>query len=62
MFLGYDSKNCQYYFFLYESDKIFVCWKDTFLDDQKEMNWGYYGIEDLTNLMDTLCVKGVREN
>lgn len=33
MFLGYDSKNSQYYFFLFEPDKIFVCMRHSFIDE-----------------------------
>ena len=39
MFLGNDYKNCEYYYFLYESDKIFVFFKESLLDD--DMKWGY---------------------
>lgn len=61
IFLGLDFKHCQYYFFLYEPDKIFVCYKDTLLDEDKDMKWGYYDIEDAKLLLTTLCDKGIRE-
>ncbi|CAD8132939.1 unnamed protein product [Paramecium octaurelia] len=61
VFLGYDNKNSQYYFFLWESDKIFVCMRHSIIDDEISQ-WGYYDLTDINVLMEILCQKGVREN
>ncbi|CAD8043168.1 unnamed protein product [Paramecium primaurelia] len=61
VFLGYDNKNSQYYFFLWESDKIFVCMKHSIIDDEVSQ-WGYYDITDINILMEVFCQKGVKEN
>ncbi|CAD8044633.1 unnamed protein product [Paramecium primaurelia] len=61
VFLGYDNKNSQYYFFLWETDKIFVCQKHSIIDDEISQ-WGYYDLIDVNVLMEILCQKGVREN
>ncbi|CAK75097.1 unnamed protein product (macronuclear) [Paramecium tetraurelia] len=61
VFLGYDNKNSQYYFFLWESDKIFVCMRHSVIDDDISQ-WGFYDLTDINALMEILCQKGVREN
>lgn len=42
LFLGFDAKKSEYHFFLHESNKIFICYKDTVLDEDAEEKWGYY--------------------
>ncbi|CAK85337.1 unnamed protein product (macronuclear) [Paramecium tetraurelia] len=61
VFLGYDSRNSSYYFFLWESDKIFACMRNSIIDDEVSQ-WGYYDLKDVNVLMEVLCQKGVKEN
>lgn len=59
-FLGYDAKNAEYFFCLHEPDKIFICYKDSYIDEDSETKWGYYNKFD--ELIDSLNCKGVKEN
>ncbi|CAD8125373.1 unnamed protein product [Paramecium sonneborni] len=61
MCLGQDAKHSSYYFFLYEPEKIFVCMRHSIIDDEGSVQWGYYDQKEITNLLNSLCSKGIRE-